>query len=131
MHAEIDAGFWVTEAPALQRAIRNALHGLLTPQTPVPAELSFDHGLEGRVVVAWRNHIVGFVPADRSADLARQLADAAPAPLVAEGTVHRHGDELRIWAGPEWLGDELPQYPASEIEPSPPRIFGIQMNNPR
>lgn len=128
--AELGDGFWITEAPALQRTIRNALKSRERSKPTVPAELTFEPG-RGRVVAIWRNQLVGFVPDERSADLQRQLDLAGRARLTGPAEVHQVAGEWRIWAGP-WPQDELPPpYPAGRIAPAPRQIFGIQLNDRR
>lgn len=129
VRAEFSTGCWVTEAPAMQQSIRSALPGLQGGQPVVTAELSFDHGLAGRVVVTWRNLIVGFVPESHRSDVARQLGQAGRAPLIAPGRVLQQDGEWRIWAGPSWPGEQPPPYPEARIAPTPPHILGIQLRN--
>lgn len=93
----------------------------------VPARLRFTAGIEGRVVVLWRNTIVGFVPEDRAGDLRRQLTEAGAAHLVADGEVRGHSGLWRVWVG-SWPDGPVPAPAADEIVPAPTRIFGIPVS---
>lgn len=122
--AQIDVGFWCAEAAALQRAITQAL-GRVGDRDEVGAQLEFSAGTEGRVVVAWRRRIVGFVPADPADRLRPQLRAAAPAVLMAEGrVVHRDG-LWRVWVGPPPDDALPPEYPPDELAPPPVTLLGF------
>ncbi|WP_236123010.1 hypothetical protein [Cellulomonas palmilytica] len=117
---EVDDGFHVAEAPALQRAIVQVLGADKVGGVPVPAELELEEGREGALVVVWRNMIVGFVPPDRTAELTARLP-GGHAVGVVHGCVHpevhevprdgddRHGVLWRVWAGP--APDAFPEVP--------------------
>ena len=124
--AEVGEGFWVTEAPALQQGIRSALTAGETARQTAPAELHIEQGREERLVVLWRNFIVGFVPESQLPALRRQLADHPR--LTIRGAAHLHGREWRIWAGPPWPVSP-PPYPQPTIEPAPAAIFGVQLRS--
>ena len=125
---EIGEGFWVTEAPALQQGIRSALTAVETARQTAPAELSVERGRDERLVVLWRNFIVGFVPEAHLPPLREQLADHSR--VTIRGSAHLHGDEWRIWAGPTWPAVQgPPAYPQPTITPAPPAIFGVQLGN--
>lgn len=127
--AEVGEGFWVTEAPALQQGIRSALTAVETARQVAPAELTIEKGADERLVVLWRNFIVGFVPESHLAPLGRQLEDHER--LTTRGAAHLHGREWRIWAGPPWPADQgPPPYPQPTIQPAPAAIFGVQLRNP-
>lgn len=125
--AELASGFWLTEAPAMQGAIRGALQGRASSRSVV--ELTFEHGLEGRVIGICRNTIVGFVPESHRGVLSQQIDEAAPRALLIHARLHTHDDEWRIWAGPPWPGDVPPPYPRAQIAPERPHIFGIQLRD--
>ncbi|HLV04165.1 hypothetical protein [uncultured Georgenia sp.] len=125
--ADVGAGFWVAEARGLQRAIGFALTAAERAATTAPATLQLSPGLEGRVVVQWRNHIVGFVPPAHAASLRAQLAAADGAELVVEGHVVHHDGLWRIWAGPDLPADPPPPDDDGEVEPPPTTIFGIAL----
>lgn len=122
--ADVGAGFWVAEAAAMQRAIVTALAGAERSGSAVRARVEFSPGAEGRVVVAWRNVIVGFVPPDRAAPLRDQLEAAGKGTLVAPGSVVEVGGQRRIWVGE---GEPAGEPPADELAPPPTTIFGINL----
>ncbi len=128
--ADVGTGFVATEAPALQTAIKSALHVRETKDVPVPAELTFSAGAVERVVVAWRNRYVGFVPATHLALMRGQLVAAGSAPLVADGEVYWDGQWWRVWVGPQREADDLPRVGISydELAPQPPSIFGFPIS---
>ncbi|WP_413452596.1 hypothetical protein AA0Y32_09965 [Georgenia phoenicis] len=122
--ADVGPGFWVAEAGALQRAIVTALGADARGRPEVRARLELSAGAEGRVVVVWRNVIVGFVPPDHAAPLRRQLEAAGRATLVAAGSVVRADGQWRIWLGE---GTPVGEPPADELTPPPATIFGISL----
>ncbi len=127
MVADIGGGFVATEAPALQKAIRGAMKLGELSAGQLEADLSFEPGAEGRIVVRWRNHYVGFVPETHAPALRRQLATLGRAALVSPGVVYRDGELWRIWVGEPLPGIEVPR-PApgyDSIGPEPATIFGI------
>ncbi len=117
---EVDDGFHVAEAPALQRAIVQVLGADKTGGVPVPAELRLEPGRGDALVVVWRNMIVGFVPPERAGGLAARLPGGRAVGVVP-GCVHpemhdvprdgddRHGVLWRIWAGP--VPEVFPEVP--------------------
>lgn len=117
---EVDDGFHVAEAPALQRAIVQVLGADKTGGVPVPAELQLEPGRGDALVVVWRNMIVGFVPPERAGGLAARLPRGRAVGVVP-GCVHpevhdvprdgddRHGVLWRIWAGP--VPEVFPEVP--------------------
>lgn len=122
--ADVGAGFWVAEARALQRAIAFALTAAERAAATAPATLQLAPGLEDRVVVLWRNHIVGFVPPAQTGPLRAQLAAAEGVDLVVAGHVIRHDGLWRIWAGHDVPGTPPPA-DDGEVTPAPESIFGI------
>ncbi|MBD8063329.1 hypothetical protein [Oceanitalea stevensii] len=123
--ADVGAGFWAAEAAAMQRAIVTALAGAERARSgAVPARLELSPGAEGRVVVVWRNVIVGFVPPDRAAPLRDQLAAAGKGTLVAPGSVVELGGQRRMWVGE---GEPVGEPPADELAAPPTTIFGIHL----
>lgn len=125
--ADIGGGFVATEAPALQKAIRGAMRLGEFAAGELDADLTFEQGAEGRVVVRWRNHYVGFVPETHAPALRRQLAGRGRAALVSPGVVYRDGELWRVWVGEPLPGIDLPRPAAGydSIEPEPATIFGI------
>ena len=93
-HAEVSAevgdGFVAGEAVALQTSFQAALSGReRSAREPVPAELQLDGGKGGRVVLIWRNVVVGFVPPSHEQSLLAQVAAAGRAHLLDREAV-RH-----------------------------------------
>jgi len=126
--ADVGRGFVATEAPAMQAALKSALHVGEGKGTPILADVAFGQGSGERVVVQWRNRYVGFVPSSHRADLRGQLASAGRAPLVAEGLVYWDGEWWRIWVGPVPDHGPPPVGPGyDELEPPPPTIFGVPL----
>ncbi len=84
----------------MQRSLLEAL-GLGDRPAPavVPAQVLVEPGADDRLVLVWRNVIVGFVPPSSTPDLATQLADAGDAALVAPGVVHHVDGVWRVWVG--------------------------------
>jgi hypothetical protein len=128
--AQVGAGFVAAEAPALQATIRSAFVGAerVVPGAggrSVPAELSFEPGAAGRVVVVWRNRNVGFVPEPQAAALRRQLDEPGPPQLVAEGQVYHDGTWWRVWVGPPPGELPVPDEHYDELVPEAPTIFGF------
>ncbi len=126
MHADVGSGFWAAEAQSMQQILRSTALSGERRLAVVSARLRFTAGLEGRVVILWRNTIAGFVPGDRAAALRRQLTEAGEAQLVADGEVREHSGLWRIWVG-SWPGTAVPEPPADEIVPEPTRILGIPL----
>ncbi|ASR57043.1 hypothetical protein CBP52_16635 [Cellulomonas sp. PSBB021] len=120
MTIEVDDGFHIAEAPALQRAIVQVLGMDRVGGVPVPAELQLEPGREGALVVVWRNMIVGFVPPERAGELTARLPGGRAVGVV-HGCVHpevhelprdgddRHGVLWRVWAGP--VPETFPEVP--------------------
>lgn len=95
------AGFHAAEAPAMQRSVLEALGlGARPAPTVVPARLHVEHGADARLVLVWRNVIVGFVPPDAAAPLAAALDGAGGATVVVDGAVHHLEGVWRVWVGP-------------------------------
>ncbi|MBO0925386.1 hypothetical protein J1G44_12960 [Cellulomonas sp. zg-ZUI199] len=125
--ADVTAGFCAAEAPAMQRSILAAL-GMGDRPAParVPARLVVEHGADDRLVLVWRNVIVGFVPADAAPPLAAALAAAGDASLVVPGVAHRSDGTWRVWVG-DVPDDGFPPVP-DDLDTLPPpeqTILGV------
>ncbi len=130
--AHVGEGFLAAEAPALQRSFRAALHpSERAAGRPVPARVEVTRGADGRVVLAWRNVLVAFVPESHLALLAAQVDAARPATLEADGVVHPSGDLWRLWVGPA-PGDGFPPAPPDLDTLPAPRdtILGVPLRRP-
>ncbi|ADG75140.1 conserved hypothetical protein [Cellulomonas flavigena DSM 20109] len=100
VHVDV-TGFHAAEAPAMQRSVLEALGlGARPAPTVVPARLQVERGADTRLVLVWRNVIVGFVPPDAAAPLVAALEGAAGATLVVDGAVHHVDGTWRVWVGP-------------------------------
>lgn len=98
--AEVAVGFHAAEAPAMQRSILAALGlGERPAAAVVPARMRVERGADDRLVLVWRNVIVGFVPAQYAPPLAAALVDADGSALVVGGVVHPDGRTWRVWVG--------------------------------
>jgi len=98
--ADVGAGFCAAEAPAMQRSILAALGlGERPAAAVVPARMHVERGADERLVLVWRNVIVGFVPADAVGTLDAALEAAGDAALVVQGCVHRTDGTWRVWVG--------------------------------
>ena len=94
-------GFHAAEAPAMQRSVLEALGLGARPAPPVvPARLHVERGADARLVLVWRNVIVGFVPPDATGPLTAALDEAGDATLVVDGAVHHVDGTWRVWVGP-------------------------------
>ena len=126
--ADVGAGFVATEAPALQQAIRSALHVGEGRAGTIPAELQFGGGAAERVVVEWRNRFVGFVPTSHLAGLRGQLAAIGRATLTATGCLYFDGTYWRVWVGPP-PEDGFPAVEEGydELGEPTPTIFGVPL----
>lgn len=131
--AHVGEGFLAAEAPALQRSFRAALHvAERTAGQPVPADVEVSRGAGDRVVLAWRNVLVGFVPESHRELLAAQVDAARPAVLEAPGVVHRSDGLWRLWVGPA-PGDGTfpPPEPGLDSLPAPQdTILGVPLRRP-
>lgn len=111
MTADVPAGFHAAEAPAMQRSILAALRlGDSPAATTVPARMHVERGADDRLVLVWRNVIVGFVPAEAAPTLASALDAAQGATLVVPAAVHRPDRTWRVWVG-EVPSDGFPAVP--------------------
>lgn len=129
--AAVGEGFVATEAPALQSAITSAFHLAEGKGQVIVTEVGFAPGIDGRVVVTWRNHYVGFVPDDLATLLRAELESAGKAGLVAPARVYHDGKWWRVWVGPEPAGTlPVPEPGYDTLEPPPPTIFGIPLRRP-
>ncbi|WP_309135396.1 hypothetical protein [Cellulomonas sp.] len=130
--AHVGEGFLAAEAPALQRSFRAALHAAeRAAGQPVPADVEVSRGADDRVVLAWRNVLVGFVPESHRALLAAQVDAARPAALTAEGVVHRSDHLWRLWVGPAPEDGFPPPEPGLDTLPAPENtILGIRLPRP-
>ncbi|UZN01833.1 hypothetical protein [Cellulomonas sp. S1-8] len=98
--ADVVAGFCAAEAPAMQRSILAALGlGERPAAVDVPARMRVERGADDRLVLVWRNVIVGFVPASAAPALAAALEAAGDAALVVRTLVHRADGTWRVWVG--------------------------------
>ncbi|SFB22699.1 hypothetical protein [Cellulomonas marina] len=133
VRADLVEGFAVTEAVALQTALVGALRPAERASgAAVPAELVLEAGLDGRVVVVWRNAVVGFVPPARERELAVRVAGAGRALLTVAGAVHRDGPSgpWRVWAGPvPPAGFPRPAPDEDRLAPPPRRVLGIPLTD--
>lgn len=128
---DLPDGFHLAEAPALQRAIVQALGLDASRKGPVPAELEVLRGAEGRFAFVWRRAYVGFAPHDREEQLGAVL-DANPDVVVlVPGAVLDLDGTYRVWAGA--LPEHVPPVPAGldELRPSELAIFGMPLNRLR
>lgn len=140
----LTGGFHAAEAPALQRAIVQALGRDRARGLPVQAELEIVHGRGDTLVLVWRNAIVGFVPPDEATTLAPQLPPAGSREVtVVDGSVFpvvhqppragddKHGVLWRIWVGR--VPDEIPPVPdgLDHLDVPEPKILGIPVNRLR
>ena len=128
--ADLTVGFWVAEAVAMQRSIEAALAPWERADGPFPVDLSFEAGPDGRVLVVWRNRIVGFAPDAAAPALLDRLADG-PAALGVRGELYRHGSVRRLWAGPR-PASGLPPVPDPGLDhlPAPPvTVFGLRVDS--
>lgn len=94
-------GFHAAEAPAMQRSVLEAL-GLGARPAPavVPARLQVERGADARLVLVWRNVIVGFVPPDATPALTTAVEGCGDATVVVDGAVHHQDGTWRVWVGP-------------------------------
>ena len=140
----LTGGFHATEAPALQRAIVQALGADRARGTAVQAELEVVRGRGENLALVWRNAIVGFVPADEAVGLAPLLppagsreitvVDGSVFPLVldpAPAGADKHGVLWRLWVGQ--VPDELPPVPDGfdRLDVPEPKILGIPVSRLR
>jgi len=104
-------GFAAAEAPALQRSLVAALHHQERADgRELPGDLEIGRGAGDRLVVIWRNLVVGFVPPDRVAPFTALLPDDPRAGVVVRGVVHHVDGLWRVWVGDR---------PASGFPPPP------------
>lgn len=129
MPADLAVGFCAAEAPALQRSLLEAL-GLGDRPAPavVPADLRIERGADDRLVVVWRNVIVGFVPADVAGPLADRLGTTGATALAARGAVHHQEGAWRVWVGDVPPGG-FPPVPAGldTLAAPTPTILGVPL----
>lgn len=130
--AQVGDGFVAGEAVALQTSFQAALTGHeRAAREPVAAELQLDPGKGGRVVLVWRNVVVGFVPPAHEADLRGQLNRAGKGRLVCPGQVYRDGDVWRVWVGARPPVEHPAPEPGTDRLSAPPtRIFGLALPRP-
>lgn len=123
---DLESGFWVAEAAALQHAI-TSIPGVSTRHpAPLAVTLELSTGDDDRVVIAAHNRLVGFAPEDVRAELRALLAASATGRLRAEGQVRLFEDVWRIWAGPAPVAPQRwPSPPADRLPAPEPTIFGI------
>lgn len=129
VEAVVDGGFLAREARALQTSMRTALSGgERSARRPVPVELVIDAGQGDLLVVVCRNLVVGFVPEERTASLAPQLAQAGKARLVVPGRLYPDGDLWRVWVGAV-PADGLPAAPRDLDRLAAPKltVFGVPL----
>ncbi|MBT0992999.1 hypothetical protein KIN34_01670 [Cellulomonas sp. DKR-3] len=141
---ELAEGFHAAEAPALQRAIVQALGNDRHGGRAVPAEVQVQRGRDGHLALVWRNGIVGFVPREHVPALAGQLARYDErAVVLVDGSVHpevhappRDGDDAHGVLWRIWLGPAPAAYPEPPAEldalPVPERtILGVPVSRLR
>lgn len=130
--AEVGDGFVAGEAVALQTSFQAALTGReRSAREPVLAELQLEGGKGGRVVLIWRNVVVGFVPPAHEVDLRGQLHRAGKDRLVCPGQVYRDGDLWRVWVGARPpAGAREPEPGTDRLAAPPTRIFGLALPRP-
>ena len=128
--ADLAAGFWAAEAVAMQRSIEAALAPWERADGPFPVELALEAGPDGRVLVVWRNRIVGFAPDAAAPALLDRLAEG-PVALTVRGDLFRHGSVRRLWVGPR-PASGLPPVPDPGLDhlPAPPvTVFGLRVDS--
>lgn len=125
---ELSAGFWVSEASALQRTIAS-VPGISPSRTEaLGVQLALEPGRDGRVAIFAHNRLVGFAPPDVAAELLQALSDATTGRLTTPGQIRRHGTLWRVWAGPAPAASAAwPDPPSDVLEPEGLRIFGIPL----
>lgn len=129
VEAELDGGFLAGEARALQTSMHAALSGgERGAGEPVPVELVIGAGTGDLLVLVCRNLVVGFVPAERAASLAPQLARAGKARLVAPGRLYLDCGLWRVWVGVV-PADGLPAAPPDLDRLAAPEltVFGVPL----
>ncbi len=120
-------GFEAAEGRALQRSITAAL---LTSERAdgqdVPDLLQIGHGSGDRLVVIWRNLVVGLVPPECVKQFDQVLADKPRAVVAVRGVVHLSGDLWRVWVG-DLPGGGFPESTAHlDTLPAPEdKVLGI------
>jgi hypothetical protein len=122
-------GFAAADAPAFQRSFVAALDaGERAGRRDVPGVLQVGRGAGDRLVVIWRNLVVGFVPADRTAPFEALLPAGPRAGVELRGGVH-HADGLwHVWVG-DPPADGFPPPPAGlDTLPAPEdTLLGIRL----
>lgn len=119
-------GFWAAEAVALQRSLAEALTSReQAARAPVPAELRLSRGAGDRLVVTWRNVIVGFVPPDEVPLLGPQLPPGRRDELEVPGVVDHSTGMWRVWVGtPPDGGFPLPGIELDTLPPPEDLVAG-------
>lgn len=140
----LTGGFHASEAPALQRAIVQALGADRARGVPVQAELEIVRGRGEHLAVVWRNAIVGFVPPDEAVTLAPQLPPARSREVtIVDGSVFpvvhqpsqpgadKRGVLWRIWVGR--VPDEIPPVPDGfdQLDVPETKILGVPVSRLR
>lgn len=120
MGIELEPGFWIAEAAAMQVPLQTIPGVPARREGSVPVEVTFDEAPGGALSVIVNNRIVGFAPPSELDRLMRYRADSetsfAGELVFAEGL-------WRIWVG---LGPR-PVPPSGELAPPEPRIFGFSL----
>jgi hypothetical protein len=125
-------GFTAADAPAFQRSFVAALHaGERADRRDVPGVLQIGRGAGDRLVVIWRNLVVGFVPPDRTAPFEALLPAGPRAGVELAGVVH-HADGLwHVWVGdPPAAGFPTPPAGLDTLPTPEDTLLGIRLPRP-
>ncbi|MGY4645316.1 hypothetical protein [Cellulomonas sp. URHB0016] len=129
LEIRVAEGFLAAEAPALQRSFVAALHPRERhDHADVPDLLEIGRGAGDRLVVIWRNLVVGFVPAERAPQIEAALPAGPRAGVTVRGVVHQAHGLWRVWVG-DGPADGLREPPAGlDTLPVPEdTIFGVRL----
>ncbi len=122
-------GFTAADAPALQRSFDTALHVReRAARGDVVTTVEISRGAGERVVVSWRNLVVGFVPPDRVAPFDAVLPADLRAHVVVPAVVHPVAGLWRVWVGEPPADGYPPPPPGLDTLPVPEdTMLGIRM----
>lgn len=114
----------------MQRPIEAALAPWERADGPFPVELDLEAGPDGRVLVIWRNRIVGFAPDAAAPALLAQLAAGATV-LTVRGDLYRHEAVRRLWIGPRPASGRppLPGPGLDHLAAPPVTVFGLRVDS--